>query len=53
METKKALENKYSVNPYDYQQKTKSSPSMCLSLEMGLACGYTLPILNEVRKPFR
>ena len=33
-----------------WTMNAKRPQSRCLSLDMGLACGYTLPLFNEVRK---
>ena len=32
------------------KRRNRKYPSRCLSLDMGLACGCTLPLFNEVRK---
>ena len=45
----------YKQNQITYRRKrwtmnAKRPPSRCLSLDMGLACGCTLPLFNEVRK---
>ena len=34
----------------DVKRRNRKYPSRCLSLDMGLACGCTLPLFNEVRK---
>lgn len=49
----------YKQNQIAYRRKrwtmnakrhNRSTPSRCLGLDMGLACGYTLPFLKEVIK---
>ena len=49
----------YKQNQITYRRKrwtmnakrhSRSTLSRCLGLDMGLACGYTLPLFNEVRK---
>ena len=45
----------YKQNQITYRRKrwtmnAKRPPSRCLSLDMGLACGCTLPLFNGVRK---
>ena len=49
----------YKQNQITYRRKrwtmnakryNRSTPSRCLGLDMGLACGYTLLLLNEARK---
>lgn len=55
----KGIYSNYKQNQITYRRKrwtmnvkrrNRKQPSRCLSLDMGLACGCTLPLFNEVRK---